>query len=89
MSLEDKVDLILEYHQSARRWAIARLIIDLVVIFLVVVVPIILLFYAGKYIAQNVDTSKWGDTLNQLKNGSEQLKQLPGLLNKLPGNLPK
>ena len=84
MSLEDKVDLILEYHQSARRWAIARLIIDLVVIFLVVVLPIIALFYGAKYIAQNVDTSQWSDTLKQLKNSGDQLKQLPELLNKLP-----
>jgi len=84
MSLEDKVDLILEYHQSARRWAIAKLIIELMLIFILVILPVIALFYGARYIAQNVDTSQWSDTLNQLKNGSEQLKQLPALLNKLP-----
>ncbi len=41
MSLEDKVDLLLKYQKSARRWAMIGGIIKLVIFFVIFVLPVL------------------------------------------------
>lgn len=80
LSLEEKVDLILKYHKSARRWAIVGGIFKLTVFFIFIVLPIILAvqFFQGfkdsDAYQKFQDVGSKMETLDKL---DQVLKQLP------------
>ncbi len=84
MSLEEKVDKILSYQRSARRWAIFHSVISFLFFFVFVILPIIGSFYLFNYIKSSAASGKYDQYIEQIKAGQDQLKQLPTLLNKLP-----
>lgn len=80
-TLEEKIDLILSYHRTMKKWAMVRGVISILLFLIFIVLPIIGGFYVYERV-KSVDFSKlnnqyqdFQDSVNFLKAGSEQLKQ--------------
>ena len=83
-TLEEKLDLILKYQKSARRWAIFRGLISFIFFLVFIVLPIIGTIYLVDYIKSSAEPGKYNQYIEQIKAGKDQLNKLPELLNKLP-----
>ena len=83
-TLEEKLDLILKYQKSARRWAIFRGLISFIFFLVFIVLPIIGTIYLVDYIKSSAESGKYNQYIEQIKAGKDQLNKLPELLNKLP-----
>lgn len=71
-ALEQKLDQILAYQKSARRWTMIRGIISLFFFIVFVVIPLIASFYLLDHLQKNVDWGKFGDMKSQF----EQLQKM-------------
>ncbi|MFH1012287.1 MAG: hypothetical protein V1760_00925 [Candidatus Peregrinibacteria bacterium] len=77
LSTEEKLDLILKYTKGARRWAVLRGVISLLVFIIFVVLPLIGGIYLYQYV-KNIDLDKLQNIqaqFEEFKNLGEALKQ--------------
>lgn len=77
-SINEKVEQILTYQKNAHRWAIAKTIINLLLFFVLVVLPIIWAYSLFKTIAGQVDFGKLATQYNQATDLLNQAGQLEG-----------
>ena len=71
LSLEEKVDKILVYQKSMKRWQMVRTIMSLIVFFILVVLPIMGAFWLADYIKNTIDFGEVGQTVEGLKGLSD------------------
>ncbi|MBN1258387.1 hypothetical protein JXA05_01380 [Candidatus Peregrinibacteria bacterium] len=84
LTTNEKIDLILKYQKSARRWAVFHGIISFIFFLVFIVLPVVGTFYLFDYIKSSAESGKYDQYIEQIRTGQDQLKQLPELLNKLP-----
>jgi cytochrome c biogenesis protein CcdA len=80
LTLEEKVDKILKYQTKMYRWQVAKSIINFILFFVLVVLPIIWLFYWIK----SVDFSSYIEMLENVKSASGSMDKINDLLRQIP-----
>lgn len=73
LTLEEKVDQILEYQKKAARYAGVRIVMNIILFVLVVVLPILGAFWLGDYLTNELgfDTSIFKKSLQELQSITE------------------
>jgi hypothetical protein len=96
-SLETKIDQLLEYQKSAHRWAVIKGVVNFILFMVLVVFPIVGLYFFFRSMASQVDFGKIlsqynqaSQLLNQVNSAQGQLQNgaVQQLLQKLPGLKP-
>ena len=75
LSTEEKLDLILKYQKSTRRWTMVRAIISFLFFIAFVVLPIISLFYLSDFIKQNVDIEEVKQAIGEIKSSASGMNE--------------
>ena len=77
LTLEEKIDQILEYQRSAKNWAMFHAIMNFFFFFILVILPIIGLAFAFKSLmgGMGIDINSLQETLKGLEN-SGQLQEM-------------
>ena len=73
LTLEEKVDLILEYQKKAARYAAVRVVMSVIIFTLVVVLPIFAAVWIGDYLTNQLgfDTGMFKQSLQDLRSLTE------------------
>lgn len=81
LTLEEKVDKILEYQKSSRRLAMFRTAMSVIIFVVFVAIPIISAFYLADYIKNTIDFTEITETYQGIKDASGEITNLSNLLN--------
>ncbi len=83
MTLEEKVDHLLKYQIKMQRYARIKTVLSIITFIVVIVIPIILTIWAGRYLQETLGLtgSEIGEVLRDVKNltdfgGAENIKGL-------------
>ncbi|MBI5411569.1 hypothetical protein HZA43_00145 [Candidatus Peregrinibacteria bacterium] len=73
---DQKIDMILKYARSERRWAIFRGVISFIFFLVFIVMPVIGGFFLMDYAQKNVNWTEWEKSIDQMKKQFKDLQNL-------------
>ena len=81
---EDKLDLILKYMKSAKRWRMVSAFFSFIFFLIFIVLPLVSLLYLGSYLKSNVDIAGIMGQIEEVKSQAGVLDEISDLLNQIP-----
>lgn len=87
-AIEEKIDLILKYQKQTRRLAIAKVVFELIFVFIFIILPILGGIYLFRYIDNSFNLtevrSQFIEFQDNISNLSEKSEKLDDITNGLP-----
>ena len=84
LSTDEKLDLILKYTKSARRWRMVSAFISFIFLLVFIILPLIGIFIGYQYLKENVDVAEIQQKIEEVKSRAGEIGELSDMLKQLP-----
>lgn len=82
-SSEEKLDLILDYMKSAKRWRVVSVFFSLIFFLVFIVLPAIGIFYLNNFIRENIDFEAISQKIEEVKSQAGEFGELAEMLKRI------